>query len=569
MLTVSNLSKSFGDRSLFEGGSFSVNPHDRVGLIGVNGSGKSTLLALIAGELASDAGSIWLEPGATIGYLRQGFADRADADLAQLLNDATGGLTAASTRVDQALAALADATNPDALREYDESLATFDAAGGYQRLAELEELLGKLKVDHLDWSTPLNQLSGGEKTRAGLAGLLVKQPSLLLLDEPTNHLDASALEWLEGFVTNYPGAIMMVSHDRAFLDATVNEILDIDPKTRKVTPYPGNYTAYLEAKEAALVEQAETYQRQQAKIERIQRDVRAVASHAMATEKATQNDYLRGRSKKVARTAVVRERKLEKLLASEEIVERPEREWGLALDFAGPPSAARDVVSLTGVSISLGGRLILNDVDLHVKAGERIALTGPNGSGKSTLLRLIAGTLAPGSGLVRIGAGVRIGVHAQEQETVDLDQSAVEQARAVSNLSETDVRTFLHKFLFSGDLALAPARELSYGERSRLALALLVIQGANLLLLDEPLNHLDLDSREQFERALQRYEGTAISVLHDRRAIERVATRTIAIEHGRLIDSERDYAGARPPKTASSKYLNQQSTSSNPISRSH
>jgi ATP-binding cassette subfamily F protein 3 len=538
MLTVSNLSKSFGDRSLFEGVSFSVNPRDRIGLIGVNGSGKSTLLALIARQLPASSGSIWLEPGATIGYLRQGFADRADADLAALLDDATGGLIDASTRVDRALAALADSTDSEALREYDDALAALEAIGGYQRLAELDALLGKLNVDHLDWETPLSQLSGGEKTRAGLAGLLVKQPSLLLLDEPTNHLDAQALDWLEGFVAAYPGAIVMVSHDRAFLDATVTEILELDPKYGRVTPYPGNYSDYLSAKQAARLEQAESYQRQQAEIERIQRDVRAVASHAMATEKATQNDYLRGRSKKVARTAVVRERKLEKLLASEEMVERPEREWGLALDFAGPPSAARDVVSFAGVSISLGGRPILDHVDLHVKAGERIALTGPNGSGKSTLLRLIAGPLTPDAGVVRIGSGVQIGVHAQEQETVDLHRSAVEQARAVSNLSETEVRTFLHRFLFSGDLALSPARDLSYGERSRLALALLVIQGANLLLLDEPLNHLDLDSREQFELALQRYEGTAIIVLHDRRAIELVATRTLAIENGRLVEHD-------------------------------
>lgn len=540
MLTASNLSKSFGDRSLFENVSFSVNPRDRIGLIGVNGSGKSTLLAVMSGELAPDSGSVWLEPGRSIGFLRQGFAGRVGDSLGDLLNEASGGLADASARLDRELNALGDSSAAAALADYDDALASFELLGGYQRLAELEALLGKLGVDHLDRSTPLSQLSGGEKTRAGLAGLLAQRPSLLLLDEPTNHLDRDALEWLESFVTGYPGAIVMVSHDRAFLGHTVNHILELNPKTRAITPYPGNYSDYLDAKQAARAEQAEAYQRQQAEIGRIQHDIRAVASHAMVTEKATQNDYLRGRSKKVARTAVVRERKLERMLAPEAMIEKPERDWGLALDFAGPPSAARDVVTIASVSANLGGRPILRDVDLLVRAGERIALTGLNGSGKSTLLRLIAGTLKPDRGSVRIGAGVQIGVHAQEQETVDLTRSALKQARAVSSLSETDIRTFLHKFLLGGDLALAPASELSYGERARLALALLVIQGANLLLLDEPLNHLDLDSREQFEAALRRYEGTAIVVLHDRRAIERIATRTLAIQDGRLIDRERE-----------------------------
>ena len=552
MLTVSNLSKRFNDRLLFERVSFSINRRDRIGLVGVNGAGKSTLLSLLSGELDADSGSVSIEPGRSLGFLRQGFADRTGATLGDLLDEASGGVVSASTRLDESLAGLDNSQDSRALQHYDDALAAFDAIGGYSRLSELESLTGKLGIDHLDWAAPLDHLSGGEKTRAGLAGLLAKRPSLLLLDEPTNHLDAGALAWLETFIAEHQGAAIVVSHDRAFLDATVDHIFELDPKTRCLAVYPGNYTAYRAAKAAERAELAEAYQRQQAEIVRVERDIRAVASHGQATEQATDNDYLRGRAKKVARTAKVRERKLERMLLSEEMIEKPERDWGLSLDLSGVAPAARDVVSLHGVAKSLGGRVILSDVEFLARSGERIALTGPNGAGKSTLLRVIAGELTPDRGTVRIGSGVQIGVHAQEQETVLLDQSAVEQARAIANLSETDIRTFLHKFLFSGDLALARAETLSYGERARLALALLVLRGANLLLLDEPFNHLDLTSREEFEEAMQRYEGTSITVLHDRRAIERLATRTLTLEDGRLVE---DYAGLRPPNTASSKYL--------------
>jgi len=555
MLTVSNLSKRFGDRLLFERISFSINPRDRIGLVGVNGAGKSTLLALLSGELLPDGGSVSLQPGRTLGFLRQGFTDRPESTLGDLLDDASGGIIAASARLDASLRDLTATVDSNALERYDDALAAFEAIGGNQRLSELEALVGKLQVDHLDWTTSLDHLSGGEKSRAGLAGLLAKKPSLLLLDEPTNHLDAQALNWLESFVTGYQGAIIMVSHDRAFLDQTVTQIFELDPKPRTITVYPGNYSAYRAAKRAELAAIADAYQRQQTEIARVVRDIRAVASHALATETATQNDFLGGRSKKVARTAKVRERKLERMLDSEEMLEKPEREWGLSLDLDTIVSTARDVVTLEHVSKTLGGRLILRDVSLLMRVGERVALTGPNGSGKSTLLRLITGALEPDAGVVRLGSGVRVGVHAQEQETVDPTRSAVAQARAISNLSETEVRTFLHKFLFSGDLALAPAGTLSYGERARLALALLVIRGANLLLLDEPFNHLDLTSREEFETAMLNYQGTALMVLHDRRAIERIATRTVTIEDGRLIEADEAYAGLRPPKTASSKYL--------------
>jgi ATP-binding cassette subfamily F protein 3 len=301
-----------------------------------------------------------------------------------------------------------------------------------------------------------------------------------------------------------------------------------------LTVYPGNYSDYLAAKQATEAAQLDAYRRQQEEIARIERDIRAVASHAMSTERGTQNDFQRRLAKKVAKTAKVRERKLEKRLASEEIVDKPERRWGLALDFGERAESGRDVAVVEGADVTLGGHPILREIDLHVRFGDRVALTGPNGGGKSTLIRLLMGELVPSAGRVRLGTGVVPGRYGQEQETVDLDRTALEQTRALAPLSETEARTFLHQYLFGGETVFLRAGDLSYGERARLALALLVLRGANFLLLDEPLNHLDLPSRERFEEALTRFGGTLLIVLHDRYAIERLATRVLAMRDGRL-----------------------------------
>ena len=535
MLAVSDLSKRFGDHLVLDHLSFVVNRGDRVGLVGANGAGKSTLLAILAGEEEPDSGAVALAPRARVGYLPQGFADLPVGILADLLDGATGGLATAAVEVDTATSGLANhEAGEAALRAYDGAVAALEARGGYAALTELTTLVAALGLGGVPFDAPLGILSGGQKTRAGLAALLAGQPDLLLLDEPTNHLDIDALDWLEGFVREYRGAVVIVSHDRAFLDRTVTAIFELDDDSRGLTAYVGTYSDYVAAKGAAAAAQAEAYARQQRDIARIERDVRAVASHAMATEKATQHDYLRGRAKKVARTAKVRERKLERLLASEDRIDRPERRWGLALAFAAPEESGRDVAVVEGASVELGGRPVLRDVDLHVRQGERIALTGPNGGGKSTLIRLLLGEVAPSGGRVRLGAGVVPGRYAQEQETVALERTVLDQVRAVAPLSETDARSYLHRFLFGGDAVFRRGGDLSYGERARLALTLITLRGANFLLLDEPLNHLDLPSRERFEEALAGFDGTLLIVLHDRYAIARLASRVLEMREGRL-----------------------------------
>ena len=535
MLSVSGVRVAHVDRLILDAVSFTLNPHDRVGLVGPNGAGKSTLLAVLAGQRRPDAGAATASPGERVGLLRQGAADLRDGTLADLLDVPTNGLASAAADLDRLLAGAADAPDPDAWQAaYLAGQTRFDDLGGYGRQGELDGLLAQLGVGGIDLATPLAHLSGGQKTRAGLAALLASAPDYLLLDEPTNHLDAAALAWLEGFVRGYPGSVLVVSHDRAFLDATVTAILELDEVGGRLTRYAGGYSDYRDAKIRAWDTIASAYQRQQEEIGRIKQDIRAVGQHAMKTERATTNDFLRARSKKVARTAKVRERKLERLLASEEVIDKPERRWGLAVDLGGSPDGARDVVRVEGATVVLGNREILREVDLHVRSGERLVVSGVNASGKTTLLRLIAGELEPAAGRVAIGANVKVGRHAQEHEVIDLGRSALEQARAVAAISETDARTFLHKFLFGGEMVHRPAGELSYGERARLALALLVLRGTTLLLLDEPLNHLDVTSREAFEAALLAFEGTSISVLHDRYAIARIATRVVEVVDGKL-----------------------------------
>ena len=534
MLSVSNLSRSFGGRTILESISFVINPGDRVGLIGPNGAGKSTLLRMIAGFDRPDRGSVSVSPGERIGMLRQGFADIADGTLADLLDGPTIGLASASRELERTLAR-SDGSD-DWLIAYDAAQSHFDTLGGYAAVAELETMLAAFGLEKRPWETSLSELSGGEKTRAGLAALIISRPNYLLLDEPTNHLDAEGQRFLALLLRDFDGGVLIVSHDRRFLDEVVTGLLVLDDQSEGVEEFTGTYTDYREAKMREAEIMAGAYRRQQEDIARIRGDIRAVGSHALATENATTNDYLRGRSKKVARTAKVRQRKLERMLESTEMIEKPERRWTMAAEFAPAAESGRDVALLTDASVQYGDQPILREVDLLVRAGDRIAVIGPNGAGKTTLLKLIAGEQEPTSGTVRIGANVRVGWFAQEQETLPSALTPVQLVRLRSELSESDARSFLHRFLFTAANVTNPVSTLSYGERSRLALALLVLEGCNLLLLDEPLNHLDITSREQFEVALSEFTGTLMIVLHDEFAAERICNRRLAVKDGQATE---------------------------------
>ena len=557
MLQVQNLRKSYGAATVLADITFLVNDNERVGLIGPNGVGKSTILRCLVGQEQPDSGSIVLSPpGATIGYLAQTFAEIADQSVGEVLAGAQADLHSAEHALEQAGEALANAADMDAaLAEYDAALARFEAQGGYDREHRAAAVLEGLALGAIDPATLVATLSGGQKTRLGLATLLLREPQLLLLDEPTNHLDVAALEWLERFVQTYPRGVLIVSHDREFLDQTATRILYLDPESRTVKSYSGNYSDFAAAREHEHDLHVEAWNKQQDYVARVETDIARLRGQALGVEfSSTPADRdskfalsAKGGAKKVARKAKARERKLERYLESDERVEKPKNSWNLKLDFGPPPPGGRAVLRVEGVSFAYdqvagGGDQgstpisnpypLLRDVSLEVQHGERVALVGPNGAGKTTLLRLIAGTLQPNAGAIKLGANIRLGVMSQEQETLDLRRTILDSVLHEYPMSETEARSFLHFFLFGGDSVFRRVGECSLGERSRLQLALLVLRGCNLLLLDEPLNHLDIEGREHFEQALESFEGTVIAVAHDRAFLRQFAERVIEVRNG-------------------------------------
>ncbi len=534
MLTVNQVAKRYGDILVLNNINLIVNPGDRIGLVGPNGSGKSTLLRIVTGEDLPDAGSISAAPGVRIGHLHQGFADQPNGTLATILDGSTSGLVSDQAELEQALAGYQDLdADLDAVAtRHERALDAFESAGGYAAMASLGSLLDQFALGDIPYSTALSGLSGGQKTRAGLAALLASRPDLLVLDEPTNHLDIDALDWLQSFLLNYPGAVLLVSHDRGFLDAVVNEIVELDPETHSATVWSGNYSDYVAGKRHAEEEHAAAYHRQQKEIARITEDIRTAEGTARTIEASTIDYAIRAKAAKIARPAVVRKRKLERLLESTDYVEKPQRRWGLAVDIPAIETGGRDVAILEHANLGYGGDVILHDVSLHLRFGDRVALTGPNGGGKTTLIRTLIGQLPPVSGVVRLGTGIIAGYIAQEQDTLDPNLTVLQQARKAGDGSDSDLRTYLHRYLFAGDMVHRLIANLSYGERTRLMLALLTMRGTNFLLLDEPLNHLDVDARREFEDALLQFDGTVLIVLHDRFAIGRLASRLIEVRGG-------------------------------------
>jgi ATP-binding cassette, subfamily F, member 3 len=541
MLQVSNIGKRYGDATVLESVSFVANPGERLGLIGPNGCGKTTLLRIIAGQEQPNEGSVQLNPpDLRLGYLEQGL-DYAAADVvADSLQTGEAALDAAAARVEQLANGLATANGAEQARlmeAYSEALAELETLAESQTpLHEVEAMMAGLGLEDVALDTPVAKLSGGQKTRLGLARLLKHNPHVLLLDEPTNHLDIEALEWLEAWLRDYRGAALIVSHDRTFLDNTVSKILDLDPKTHTIVEYVGDYSDYIEAWERDREKQWARWRDQQAEIRRIHQDIVRTKNQALSVELTTTpgEPGVRRIAKKVAKKAKSRQKKLERYLKSEERLEKPDPTWQMKLAFENTPESGRDVLVLQDVAVGYEDVELARGIEQVLRAGERVAMIGPNGAGKTTLLRVVAGQLAPLAGEVRLGANVKPGYFAQEQETLDPESTPFETIVKAAPMSETDARSFLHYFLFAGDEVFVPVGALSYGERARLALAGLVATGCNFLMLDEPINHLDIPSRARFEQAMQAFEGTVLAVVHDRYFIRRFATRIWALHEGTL-----------------------------------
>ena len=546
MLTAHHLNKSYGIQPILQDISINISNNERVGLIGPNGCGKTTLMRILTGIEQPDSGTVlWTRPNLRIGYLAQGM--EFDEDQTTLRHALTGSqdgalnlvsVTPAELEEEVESLALALASNPDdshVQTRYDSALQQLSASGD-----QPSAILGPLGLAELPLDMPVKHLSGGQKTRLMLARVLLNDPHLLLLDEPTNHLDIEMLEWLEDWLSRFRGAALIVSHDRAFLDNTVSSILELDPATHGIRSYPGNYADYLEQKMVEREKQAQAWQDQQDELAQL----RSAAAHIRGLTKMKKGGKADGgdkfakgffgnrATKNVAGRAKHIEARIEKLL-SEDRIERPKQNWQMKLDFGAPAHQSRDVLSTEGLSVGYD-RPLLTDLRLNIRAGQRIALTGPNGTGKTTLVRTIAGRLAPLGGSLKLGVTVRMGYMTQEQELLNPELNALQTVQNVAPFNETEARNFLHYFLFKGDDALRPTAALSYGERARLQLGLLVAQGCTFLLLDEPINHLDIPSRARFEEALANFKGTILAVVHDRYFIERFATDVWNVRVGKI-----------------------------------
>ncbi|HEX6541742.1 MAG TPA: ABC-F family ATP-binding cassette domain-containing protein [Ktedonobacterales bacterium] len=530
---ITNLTKSFGAELILQGVSFRVDGRDRIGLVGPNGAGKSTLLNLLAGRLEPDNGEIAYAQGTLVGYLPQVAEfqphhtlyeemlaslehihvwEREMADLANRMGDAD---------------VLADADAYNAILErYAELQAHFEHAGGYTLEQRVRQVLDGLGFSREQQSAPAAHLSGGQQTRAALGRLLLQEPELLLLDEPTNHLDLTALEWLEGYLNAWQGAVIVVSHDRYFLDRVTERTIEVDRHRAEV--YPGNYTKYVQLRAEKLERWTKDYEEQQEHIARTEEFIRR---------------YKAGQRSKEARG---RQKMLDKL----ERIERPPVAGKLKFRMGAQIESGQIVLTTEKLVIGYpasargaGVRVALPD--MQVQRGERIGLIGPNGGGKTTLLRTLIGQIQPLEGRAILGHNVQIGYYAQTHEHLNPHATLLDEIRNASHLSEEGARSYLGRFLFSGDDVFKRIGTLSGGERSRVALAKLTLQGANFLVLDEPTNHLDLPARQVLEEVLSTYNGTLIFVSHDRYFVDALATVVWMLEDGAITSHVGNYTAWR------------------------
>lgn len=543
MLKVSNLSKRFPDGPVLEGVTFILNAGERVGLVGPNGSGKSTLLKIIAGTLRPDSGAVTLGQSDRVGYLAQYPEDALHLTVEEALAAADAELDAARREMDAAIAEMARPDLPPddqdvAMERYAAAVERFEGLGGYEFEHRAEAVRDGLGLAEIGLDRVVATLSGGQKTRLALARLLLAAPTILLLDEPTNYLDLPALLWLERFVADSQQAAIIVSHDRRFLDQTVSGILELDAETHRLKAYPGTYSDYAETKEREREKEAAAYQDQVERIEAFEKQIRDLQYKARYTEGSTTNDFYRGIAKRVAKRAKSQERRLERYKQEDGRLERPEEAKRLYLKDLTESALkdARLAVSAHDLRFSYGDTMLFDGIDLDVHGGDRLALIGANGSGKTTLLRALAGEIEV-EGTIRYGDGVQVGYLPQEQPATDAagTRTVLETFRAGVVGYEDEARAFLDKFLFSGDEVMRRVDQLSYGERSKLGLAILVASGANFLLLDEPTSHLDLSAVERIEGALIDYPGPLIVTSHDRFFLRRIGiTGVLLMEDGKL-----------------------------------
>ncbi len=506
LVTLSEVQKSYGNQDVLHGVSFFLAPGRKTGLVGPNGAGKTTILRLITGEERPDSGRVTLQPNARVALLSQ----------EPLLGDSRTVLEAAqrpSPELQQVWSELteleaAELHNEEALHRHDELHHRYQDLGGYECANRAKEILGGLGFPESAWDKQVTVLSGGERTRLALVQILVLQPDLLLLDEPTNHVDWEACEWLQEYMRRYPGAALIVSHDRFFLDEVAEEIVELERGRAKT--YAGNYAAYQKKKAVEREQAEETYRRQQEEVARQEAIIQRLRSHRKFNSMHS------------------REKTLERLQG--EMADKPRDERrNLKIRPNEGVQSGREVLSIRGLEQGFDSRRLFTGVSFSLDRGERLAIIGPNGAGKTTLLRTLAGLLPPRAGSISLGFRAKPAYFAQDLSSLDPEATVWETIWDTGELDLTHTMQALHQFLFAGEAVEKRVGDLSGGERTRLALCKLLVTRPNLLLLDEPTNHLDIASREAVERALQSYPGAVIVVSHDRYFLEAVATRLLEI----------------------------------------
>ncbi|MCI6553569.1 MAG: ABC-F type ribosomal protection protein [Lachnospiraceae bacterium] len=513
ILSCQNISKAFHEKCILKNVSFHIEDYDKAAIVGINGAGKTTLLKMITGDLEADEGTVALSREKSLGYLAQHQSLDSTNTIYDELLSVKQGLIQLESRIRETELKMKSAS-PTELEKLMESYSLlthqFESGGGYSYRSELTGVLKGLGFAEQDFSKPISTLSGGQKTRVALGRLLLLKPDLIILDEPTNHLDMSSITWLETYLLNYKGAVIIVSHDRYFLDRTVNKVIEID-QTR-ATVFQGSYSDYAHKKEILRAAQLKAYMNQQQEI----RHQEAVIARLKSFNR-----------EKSVRRAESRE----KMLKKTELLEKPaESHSDMHITLAPKCISGNDVLYTENLSKSFDALHLFSHIGFRLQRGEHVALIGDNGTGKTTILKMINGLLEPDEGTIRIGSNVHIGYYDQEHHVLHMEKTLFEEiSDDYPSLSNTEIRSTLAAFLFTGEDVFKRIGDLSGGERGRVSLAKLMLSEANLLILDEPTNHLDILSKEILEDALNHYTGTVLYVSHDRYFINRTASRILEL----------------------------------------
>ena len=520
-ITVQNLTKYYGDRLILSDLTFDIQPGEKVAILGPNGAGKTTLLHILAGRLDYDGGHVSIGAGRTVGMIDQ-MPDYPDGvTVEDVLRSAFRDADAVKREMEALEAGMAARPEDESLlRRYGALQQRLDALGGYNRDFEVDKVCNGLDIPPARRAQPVNQLSGGEKTRANLARIILEQTDILLLDEPTNHLDMDAVRWLGDYLEGYTGTVVTVSHDRYFLDQCCERILEVHDNT--VEFYAGSYSYYAVERERRYEQQLREHENQMAEKKRLEGVARIMHEHG--------TEHLAKRAASI-----------EKRIARMKVTDRPRRDKRMSVSFGDPNYETEDVLKVRGITKSYEGRIILQDVTFHVRNGERVAILGDNGAGKTTLLKILLGEETADDGTVKKGVGLRPAYLPQTVHFANENRNLIDTLIYDKNVTMQTARNRLGAFKFSGEDQMKTVSTLSGGEKSRLRLCELMYDPLNMLILDEPTNHLDLMSREWIEEAVEAFTGTLLFVSHDRYFVERFATRVIYLENGEYIDYTGSY----------------------------